>query len=206
MIDRLTGTLVQCDLTAVVLDVQGVGYAITVPMSTYDKLPRSGEDIQIFTHLHIREDLMQLFGFWTQTERRLFRLLITISGIGPRLALNVLSCMTVANFCQAIVNADSKGLTRVNGLGKRSAERLIVELKERIGQIEPEISLAAAAAGGDAGDSISPEAQDAVAALETLGFKAEVARRSVQALCNQLPKTEQSAENLIRKALKSLNS
>lgn len=202
MIDRLAGTLVQCDLTEIVVDVHGLGYAVTIPMSTYDALPAVGNALVLYSHLHVREDLLQLYGFADRVERRLFRLLITVSGIGPRLALNVLSCMSVEGFCRAIVDGDIKALTRINGLGKRSAERLIVELRERIADIEPAIAL-----GGRSETTVlTAAAQDAVAALETLGFKGDAARKTVHKLCAELPAEEQTAENLIRSALRSLNA
>lgn len=200
MIDRLNGTLVECEVTGAVVDVGGVGYALTIPMSTYDRLPRIGTPVLLLTHLHVREDAMQLFAFSTSEERRLFRLLITVSGVGPRLALNVLSCMPVGTFCKTIAQGDIKSLTRVNGLGKKSAERLIVELKGRIDEIDPEAAL------GSAGEPLPQAALDAIAALETLGFKADKARKTVDILCTQLPQADHSAENLIRKALQQLNS
>ena len=201
MIERLTGTLIEVDLTSAVVDVQGVGYAVTVPMSTYDRLPRAGSAVTLLTHFHIREDAMQLFGFATKEERALFRMLITVSGVGPRIALNILSSMPVASFCTTVVEGDLKALCRVNGLGKKSAERLVIELRERVRDIEPSAGL-----GGQPAAAFAPEAQDAVAGLATLGFKQETARTTVEALCRELPEGQRSAENLIRMALQKLNS
>jgi len=198
----LAGRLIECNLTEVVVDVQGVGFAVAVPVSTYDRLPRPGSEVVLQTHLNVREDSMQLFGFATPEERQLFRLLITVSGVGPKLALNILSCLPVKNFCETIVAGDVKALARVNGIGKRSAERLVVELRERVEEIEP----GAAYGVSDARTGMSREAQDAVAALAKLGFKNDAARKSVQKLCRELPEAERSAENLIRKALLALNS
>ncbi|MDT8390048.1 MAG: Holliday junction branch migration protein RuvA [Lentisphaeria bacterium] len=200
MIERLNGILVECELTEVVLDVHGVGYALTIPMSTYDRLPRTGTAVQLLTYLHVREDLLQLYGFSTAEERSLFKKLIAVSGVGPRIALNILSCMTVGNFCRTIIEEDVKVLTRVNGLGKKSAERLIIELRNSISDIAP-----AAAFGGGVSVKESPAMLDAVAALETLGFKAEKARTTVQAIAADMPDADRSAENLIRKALQKLN-
>ncbi|MFO7821152.1 MAG: Holliday junction branch migration protein RuvA, partial [Lentisphaeria bacterium] len=194
----------ECDLTQAVVDVNGVGYAILIPMSTYDKLPRVGGDVQLLCHLYVREDALQLFGFADATERRLFRLLITVSGVGCRLALNVLSCMSVESFCRTVMDGDIKQLTRVNGLGKRSAERLVVELREKVAEIEPRAAYPAT--GGGEAKIASREAQDAVAALETLGFKTEKARRTVQKICTDAGDSELKADDLIRKALKALNS
>ena len=204
MISRVSGKLLECDPADVVVDVHGLGLSISVPVSTYEKLPRPGADVVLHTHFHVREDGMQLFGFATLEERRLFRLLITtVSGIGPRLALNILSCMTVRSFCQAIAAGDLKALSRVNGIGKRSAERLVVELKERIDEIEPGAALAP---DSEQEPAASREVQDALAALETLGFKSDAARKAIRHLCKTMPPAEQSAENLIRKALAALNA
>lgn len=201
MIARISGTLVEADLTLAVVDVHGVGYAVSMPMSTYDRLPRVGEVVTLLTVLHVREDLLQLYGFATVEERSLFELLLTVSGIGPRIALNVLSCLSVQGFCRSVLDADVKGLSRVNGIGKRSAERLVLELRDKVSDLCPEAAFA------DSPDDAasSRAAQDAIGALETLGFRGEDARKAVQALCAQLPKEQQSAENLIRRALGSLN-
>lgn len=200
MIDRLRGRLIDSDPTRAVVDVNGVCYSVTIPVSTYDQLPKPEADIELTTHFHVREGVMELYGFADPHERELFRLLITVSGIGCRLALNVLSSMSVATFCNTITEANIKQLSKVNGLGKRSAERLVVELREKITEIEPR------AAYQQSSDAISREAQDAVAALETLGFKNEKARGTVQKLCEEMPESEQSAQVLIRQALKRLNT
>ena len=200
MIAHLHGILASCELTEVVVDVQGVGYHVSVPMSTFDRLPRQGETVHLLTHLQVREDLMQLFGFATREERQLFLMLLDVTGIGPRLALNVLSCMSVERFAQALMAEDLKALAKVSGIGKRSAERLVVELREKIKQIAPAAGFAAPAA------ALPADAQDAVSALETLGFKTDAARKVVQAICAEAGDKPPTAENLIRKALAKLNS
>ena len=186
------------------MDVHGVGYAVSVPLSTFDKLPAVGAEVTVLTCLHVREDGMTLFGFATAEERQLFRLLDTVSGIGPKLALNVLSCLAVTTFCHSILAGDIKTLSKVNGIGKRTAERLVVELRDRVGDVVP-AAAAAAGAGGQAG-ALSRAAQDAVAALETLGFRPDLARRAVQQVCGQLPTEQQTAESLIRHGLQQLKS
>lgn len=203
MITRLAGTLLDCDLTEVVLDVHGVGYALTVPMSTYDRLPAPNEKVVLHTHLQVREDAMDLYGFATREERQLFRILTTVSGIGPKLALNVLSCMSIDQFSNAILTGNAKELSKVSGIGKRVAERLIVELRERIEGLDWRPTAGAASASSTA---LGAEAQDAVAGLQTLGFKADKARKTVQQLCTDSPELAESAEDLIRGALKILNS
>ena len=202
MITQLRGRILETELTDVALDVNGVGYALAIPMSTYDKLPPVGTEICLFTHLYVREDGMFLYGFASQQERQLFRLLITVSGVGPRLALNILSCMTVTQFCETVANADIKALSRVSGIGKRSGERLVVELRERVKELVPGAGLGVA----EKSEEMSREIQDAVKALETLGFKGETARNTVRKIADGLPEKSRHAENLIRKALASLNS
>ena len=202
VITRLAGKLIGCELTEAVVDVHGGGFAVAIPMSTYDQMSAVGSDVVLHTHFHVREDSMQLFGFGTVEERTLFRLLITVSGGGPKLALNVLSCLPVKRFCQTIAAGDIKALSRVNGIGKRTAERLVVELRERVTAIEP----GAALDGGNALADADRQAQDAIAGLEALGFKGDSARKAIEKLCGEIPPEQRSAENLIRKALAKLNS
>jgi len=199
VISRLCGRLLECDVTGVLVDIQGVGFAVAVPLSTFDHLPKVGEEVVLHTWLAVREDSLTLYGFSSVAERSLFLLLLTVTGIGPRLALNILSCLPVSSFCAAVAEGDIKTLTRINGIGKRSAERLVVELRDRVAEIAPSLA-------GRAAPAVSREAVDAIAALETLGFKSEAARQAVQAVCEQSKDTQASAESLIRKALALLNS
>lgn len=203
MISRLNGQLAELDLAEAVIDCAGVGYAVTIPMSTYDCLPAEGNPATLHIHTSVREDAIQLYGFATAEERRLFRLLLGISGIGPQLALKVLSAMPVAAFCEAVAAQDIKALCRISGVGKRVAERLSIELRDRIDAIAPAAALSGAQ---QQQTSLPTEGKDAIAALETLGFKHEMARNAVQKVCEQQPASEQSAENIIRKALQILNS
>jgi Holliday junction DNA helicase RuvA len=205
MITRLVGTLAEVDLTEITVDVHGVGYEVLVPMSTYDRLPPAGGEVRLYIHTHVREDILRLYGFWTKEERALFRLLITTAnGVGPKLALNILSFMPIGRFCEAIVTNDIKALSCINGIGKRTAEKLVVELKTSMDAFA--ISVAASPDGKPGAASLSREAKDAVAALETLGFKLMAAEKAVKDLCAQLPEKDQTAENLIRRALSTLNS
>jgi len=120
--------------TQVVIDVRGVGYEVLIPLSSFDKLPSPGQEVTLLTHLAIREDAHVLYGFMTAAERDLFRLLInTVSGIGPKIALNVLSGMNVTTFRGAVANGDVKSLSQISGVGKKTAERIVVELKDKIG-------------------------------------------------------------------------
>lgn len=200
MIGRLTGKLAEVELTSVLLDVQGVGYAVSIPMSTYDKLPKCNEMVTLLIHTDVREDAIVLYGFATADERELFRHLTSVSGIGPKSALNILSCMPVSRFCQAVTAGDLKTLQCINGIGKKSAERMIVELRDKLskwtasGQLKPQQSEASIAAN------------DAAFALEQLGFRRETVQKVIQKLSETLPSSEQSSEQFIRKALAMLNS
>src|ERR1041385_8561446 len=135
MITFLHGKLVAALPTQVIVDVRGVGYEILIPLSSFDKLPAPGQEVHLLTHLAIREDAHVLYGFMTAAERDLFRLLIhTVSGIGPKIALNVLSGMNVTALRGAVASGDVKRLSQINGIGKKTAERIVVELKDKIGQ------------------------------------------------------------------------
>jgi holliday junction DNA helicase RuvA len=178
MIHHLAGTLVESLPTQIVVDVGGVGYHVLIPISSYDKLPATGSQIKILTHLAIREDAHVLYGFMTSAERDLFRLLVThVSGIGPKTALDVLSGTTVANFKACVVAGDTAALARTKGIGKKTAERIVVELKDKVG---------IAAAWEVASSAHAPSAEearinDAVLALIALGYKQVDALKAVRA-------------------------
>lgn len=154
--------------TQAVVDVHGVGYEVLIPLSSFDKLPPLGQTVKLLTHLAIREDAHVLYGFMTAAERDLFRSLINnVSGIGPKTALNVLSGMPVQAFRGAVANSDIKALAQISGIGKKTAERIVVELRDKMGP-------AAAWEAGSAARSLGPADQtlnDAVLALMALGYK-----------------------------------
>jgi Holliday junction DNA helicase RuvA len=133
MIGRLTGNLVEKNPPQILLDVQGVAYEVDVPMSTFYNLPGTGERVSLFTHLLVREDAHLLFGFGSEPERRAFRLLLKISGIGARTALSVLSGLSVAELAQAVTMQDTGRLIKIPGIGRKTAERLLLELKDKLG-------------------------------------------------------------------------
>ena len=195
MIGMLTGRVIDKDFSTCLLDVGGVGYEVAIPLSTFDKLPLNEEKVTLFIHTQVREDAITLFGFADKAEKELFRQLITVSGVGGKLALNVLSAMPAGNFCAAVASGDAKTLSRINGVGKRTAERLIVELKGKLTDIDP------AAATPDTGTA----GADAAAALEQLGFRKDLVNKTVNALLAELPENERDVENLIRAALLRLN-
>ena len=207
MIEKLRGVLDECDLTELVVDVNGVGYAVTVPLSTFDRLPALGETVTLFTHYQQREDNVQLFGFSTRGERSLFRLLLgAVTGVGPKLALNVLSSMTINGFCGAIVDGDVKTLSKISGIGKRTAERMIVELRDKVKKIGDDGSAIDLLLKSSPGPALPAAGADAIAALETLGIRKDAAGKVVQQLCDDAKDSPLTAEQLIRKALAVLNS
>ena len=199
MIARLRGILLESSYTACVIEAGGVGYEAAIPLSTFEKLPHTGEEASLFIHTQVREDAISLFGFATAEERALFRLLIGVSGIGGKLALNVLSAMPTAAFCQAVTSGDIKMLSRINGIGKRTAERLVVELKEKLSDFSSPAGLPAAA------PEVTSAMSDAALALEQLGYKREEIDRVLRKLSAELPEDGTGCENLLRKALQLLN-
>src|SRR5438309_9011474 len=166
MITFLEGTLASALPTQAVVDVGGVGYEVFIPLSSYDRLPTPGQAVRILTHLHVREDAQILYGFMSAAERDLFRLLVNnVSGIGPKLALAVLSGMSVNHFKAAVVNSDVAALAKISGLGKKTAERIVLELKDKLG-------VAAAWEAASAAHAPTPEesqANEALLALIALG-------------------------------------
>ncbi|HKS35687.1 MAG TPA: Holliday junction branch migration protein RuvA, partial [Verrucomicrobiae bacterium] len=136
MITFLHGKLIEVLPTQVTVEINGVGYEVLIPLSSFDKLPAPGNEVKLLTHLAVREDAHTLYGFMTSAERELFRLLInTVSGVGPRIALGILSGMNPIAFRGAVANGDVKALSQISGVGKKTAERIVVELKDRIGAI-----------------------------------------------------------------------
>jgi Holliday junction DNA helicase RuvA len=199
MITFLKGRLVSALPTQAIVDIAGVGYEVLIPLSSYDKLPEVGQSIHILTHLAVREDAHILYGFMTGAERDLFRLLVNhVSGIGPKLGLAVLSGMSVTNFKAAVVNSDTAALAKISGLGKKTAERIVLELKDKIG-------VAAAWEAASATHAPTPEqeqANEAVLALIALGYKQIDAHKSVREL--QQSGEANSAEDLVKVALKRM--
>src|ERR1700736_556296 len=199
MITFLDGKLVGALPTQAIVDVGGVGYEVFIPLSSYDKLPAVGQAIRILTHLVVREDAHVLYGFMSAPERDLFRLLVNnVSGIGPKLALAVLSGMSVTNFKGAVVNSDVAALAKISGLGKKTAERIVLELKDKLG-------VGAAWEAANAPHAPTPDKNKenkAVLALIALGYKQVEAHRAVRELQQKEP--GKSAEELVKLALKRM--
>jgi Holliday junction DNA helicase RuvA len=197
MIGRLRGEIVSKQPPHLLLDVNGVGYEVEAPMSTFYNLPSLGEQVTLLTHLVVRDDAHVLFGFGTDSERALFRGLLKVSGVGAKMALAILSGMTAEEFSACVQSDDVSALVRLPGIGKKTAERLIVEMRDRLeklGLSTDAVSLSSAPAGTV---ETSPVA-DAVSALTALGYKPNEASRMVRTI-----ETEGlSSEEIIRAALK----
>ena len=199
MIAYLEGTLREVLATQVVIEVHGVGYEVFIPLSSYDRLPQPGQPVRLLTHLQVREDAHILFGFASPEERDLFRLLVTrVSGVGPKLALAVLSGMDVLRFKAAVVDSDIASIAKISGLGKKTAERIVLELKDKLG-----VAAAWEAASADKAPSAEARAaNDAVLALIALGYKQVDSAKAVREVA--LKNKEAGTEELVRLALKSL--
>ncbi len=199
MITFLEGTLVEALPTHVVVGVNGVGYHVFIPLSSFDRLPPVGAQIKILTHLQVREDAHVLYGFMSAPERDLFRLLVNhVSGIGPKTALDVLSGITVSNFKAAVVDGNAGLLSQVKGIGKKTAERIIVELKDKLG-----VAAAwEAASAANAPTPLEAQAADAMAALIALEYKQLDAHRAVRQVIEKNGAT--NSEEIVRQALKLL--
>lgn len=195
MIGLLRGVLLAKKAPSLLIDVRGVGYEVDAPMSTFFKLPEIGAEVVLHTHLAIREDAHALYGFLSEDERSLFRTLIRLSGIGAKLALGILSGMSVDEFHRCIQNEDTARLVRLPGVGKRTAERLILELRGRLIESPPGQT---AESGGYFAAAETP-VQDAIAALLALGFKAPEAATLVRKISAE----GKSSEELIRLALQA---
>jgi Holliday junction DNA helicase RuvA len=172
MIGRINGTLAEKSPPQILIDVSGVGYEIDVPMSTFYNLPGIGERVTLLTHFVVREDAQLLYGFLTHEERATFRELVKISGVGPRTALSILSGLSVADLSQAVSRQEAGRLVKVPGIGKKTAERLLLELKGKLG---PDLALPAAAATSDAQADIAQ-------ALVALGYNERDANAALKAL------------------------
>lgn len=196
MIGFLRGTLIQKSPPQLVLDVQGVGYEVEAPMTTFYDLPALGQEVKLHTHLVVREDAHILFGFASETERLLFRVLIKVNGVGPKLALTILSGQSVAEFYRCVDDNDVKSLVRLPGVGQKTAERLIIEMRGRLPDL-PDVSMTKDQSGSRVNVNGSPR-QEAITALCALGYKPQDAAKMVQAIATE----DKSCEDIIRMALR----
>lgn len=196
MIGRLTGKLVLKQPPLLLLDVGGIGYEVEAPMSTFYKLPATGETVTLHTHLSVREDAHLLFGFGSLTEKTLFRELIKISGIGPKLALTILSGVSVDDFWETVRAGDVLRLTKLPGVGKKTAERLVVEMRDKAGGASTESMAAGMPATADT------PLQEARAALAALGYKPAEVQRFTEAVYKDGWSTEQIIQEALKRAVR----
>jgi Holliday junction DNA helicase RuvA len=201
MIASLTGVLKFKSPTEILIDVQGVGYAVSISLSTYEKLGDVGTSISLLTHFHVREDAMQLFGFFSDEERRLFKLLISVSGIGPKIAQSILSGMNVEELKSYLTSGNVIALTAIPGVGKKTAERLILELRDKVGKAiadgEPISALGMASAMMRA---------EALQALTSLGYNLQIAEKSIRLVLKETEDSNISLEELVKRALRYTNA
>ncbi len=197
MIVYLSGSLASKKPTEAVVDVGGIGYRVLIPTSTFEKLPSRGEDVFVLTHHHVREDAMTLFGFATEEERTVFNMMLAVSGVGPKLALAALSALRPSEIRQRVIEGDSAMLTRIPGVGRKTAERLIVELRDRFEKTD----IGGDGSAGTESGSASFRS-DALSALEALGLSKSAAEKAVLTVLRKNPEIN-NAEELIRLALRS---
>ncbi|WP_457980438.1 Holliday junction branch migration protein RuvA [Ectopseudomonas composti] len=200
MIGRLRGTLAEKQPPHLLLDVNGVGYELEVPMTTLYRLPAVGEPLTLHTHQVVREDAHLLYGFFEKRERELFRELIRLNGVGPKLALALMSGLEVDELVRCVQAQDTAALVKVPGVGKKTAERLLVELKDRFKAWESIPSIAPLVVEPQLVQAVSSAENDAVSALISLGYKPQEASRAVAAV----KEDGMSSEDLIRRALRGM--
>ena len=199
MIARLDGILLQKSVAQCVVDIHGIGYRIVVPLSTFYELPDAGCRVVLQIHTHVREDAVSLYGFHTDEEREVFKLMISVGGIGPKLAVNILSGISAGEWIRAIVSEDLKRLTGIPGVGRKTAERMILELKDKAGHLSREVAPA-----GDVVIQTADQAkEDALSALVNLGYKGSSVRDAVE-LAMKDASEPLSLDDLLKKALRFL--
>jgi len=204
MIAHLSGTLLSKQATYVILDVGGVGYEVTIPLSTFYDLEEPGSSVQLRIYTHVREDALQLFGFKTLRERELFLKLISVSGIGPKLGITLLSGMSADEMIASIRTNNLARLTLIPGVGRKTAERLVVELREKVAtlsstQLEDELGARPEEATVSTEDSVR---SDALSALINLGYQRSAAEKAIDNVLTQ--EGEMTVESVLRRALRKL--
>lgn len=196
MIGQLRGVIVEKQPPLLLIDVHGVGYEIDAPLSTFDHLPDVGAEVLVFTHLIVREDAHLLYGFHSREERSLFRTLLKVNGVGPRLALTVLSAMAPQSFVDAVLNNDTASLVAIPGIGKKTAERLVIEIRDKLNDWQPAVVHLSTTGKS----TRHPALQDAISALVALGYKQQEANRVIA----KIDDGNADAQTLIRLALREM--
>ena len=197
MYSHLKGTLYRKAPTEIVVDVNGVGYAVSIPLSTYEKLGETGSAVSILTYTHVREDILQLYGFATEAEREIFRLLISVSGIGPKIAQGILSGVQPNELQNLIAHANVSALTAIPGVGRKTAERLIVELRDKIAKLD------SGSFSSDSTGAAQGIRAEALMALISLGYNRATAEKAIRMALQELNGKEASIQELLKQALKS---
>lgn len=204
MIASLTGILKQKTPHSILVDVHGVGYEAVVPLTTFYQLPSQNETVHLWTYTHVREDALQLFGFWTVEEKSVFLLLLGISGIGPKLAINILSGLPLADLVTAVKQGDIAKLSSIPGIGRKTAARLALELKEKILAVAVDLT-----AAGPIVEKDAQRIEDVVSALVNLGYKSPLAKDAVKKVLNsrngEYGREGFPIEELIKESLKVLS-
>ena len=207
MIGYLRGRILEKQPPWMLLDVNGVGYEVEASMNTFYQLPEVGAEVSLHTHFVVREDAQLLYGFADQQEKQLFRALIRVNGVGPKLALSILSGISASDFIRTVHNEDTSALVRVPGVGKKTAERLIVEMKDRLGQLQlptlTELELASGNGVAAAAAIVTDTRAEAESALTALGYKPQQASRAIEQAAQALGE-DASTEALIRHALRTM--
>lgn len=200
MYSFLSGILAEKSLTSVTIDVNGIGFQLSVPLSTAQKLPQVGDQVKLLVHHVVREDAQLLFGFATEEERSLFKLLLSISGIGPKLAITVLSGLGIGELKKAIVDGSVPALTAISGIGRKTAERLIIELREKV-VIEGRAEESKTGAILSKNEAL---VEDSIRALVSLGYSKQSAKAAIQKVLAGRDHSRLNAESLIRESLKQI--
>ncbi len=197
MIAYLEGKLIEKSPTHLILEINGVGYSVNIPVSTYSSLGETGKMVKVLTYQHVREDELKLYGFSTKPEKELFELLISVNGVGPRMALSILSCISVQEFQRSVLQEDLDVLTAISGVGKKKAQRLIVELKEKLGKIDLGVKKDL-----EEKEAVCvPALDEAVLALVSLGYTKPDAKKALERVVENIDKAL-PVEELIKGALK----
>ena len=204
MIAQLSGKLVQKQPNTVIIDVGGVGYDVTIPVSTFYELGEPGSDVSLKIHTHVREDALQLFGFWTAREKELFLKLTSVSGVGPKLAITMLSGMPAGELINAITNNDLVKLTSIPGVGRKTAERVVVELRDKLAVISLESREADRKAAHELAPGEAAVRDDTISALMALGYPKAIAERAVSFALRE--EGERTIEAVLKRALRRLSS
>ncbi|MEK6286112.1 MAG: Holliday junction branch migration protein RuvA [Acidobacteriota bacterium] len=204
MIAQLSGKIIHKQPNAVIIDVGGVGYDVTIPVSTFYELGEPGTDVSLKIHTHVREDVIQLFGFWTGREKELFLKLTSVSGVGPKLAITMLSGMPAGELIGAITSNEFVRLTSIPGVGRKTAERVVVELRDKLAVISLEAREAERAASRDLPPGEAAVRDDTAAALMALGYPKAIAERAVSFAIRE--EGERTIEAVLKRALRRLSS